>query len=128
MRIEVGEYVRTNMGIIFEFQKIDADSYMWGSNYKGCYRKDIANHSKNIFELLESEDIVVLEYYVSKYRKRIKRRFEVFKAENLISFSNAHCDFLYDLSKQKFVDGKGFNPKLKGIVTKENFEYVEYKV
>ena len=89
---------------------------------------DIVKHSKNKLELLESEDIVVLEYYVSKYKRRIKRRFEIFKTRELIAFNNAHCNFLYDLSKQKFLDGKGFNIKIKSIVTKEQFKSVEYEI
>ena len=84
--------------------------------------------SESAFDILETDDFAILEYYVSKYKKRIERRFEVFKTRKLIAFNNAHCDFLYDLSKQEFLDGKGFNIKIKSIVTKESFASVEYKI
>ena len=140
--IEVGEYVRTNDGMLGKFLRLERDdidtSLKWYVLYipnspfvKGevyINKPYIVKHSKNIFKLLEGEDITVLEYYVGKYRKRIARRFEVFKAGHLISFRNVYCDFLYDLNEQKFLDGKGFNPKIKSILTHEQFESMEYKV
>lgn len=135
-KIEVGEYVRTKDGFIGKVEDVDLDEQE-GMNYYICekdngmasnYKANIIKHSKNIIKILESEDIVTLEYYVSKFRKRIKRRFEVFRAGNLISFNNIHCDFLYDLNKQKFLDGKGFNPKIKDTVTKEQFNSVKYVI
>ena len=129
-KIEVGEYVRTDEGNIFEFggyfksgnidSMTDKDGILYGNQEKCCKK-----HSKNIFK---SEDIAVLEYYVGKYRKRIARRFEVFKAGHLISFRTVYCDFLYDLNEQKFLDGKGFNPKIKLILTHEQFDWLKYKV
>ena len=141
-KIEVGEFVRTvdgKFGIFDRYSSRKEDSiykspfncFVKLQNRKTplqCHRSYIVKHSKNIFKLLESEDIVILEYYVSKYRKRIKRKFEIFKARNLIRFDNIHCDFLYDLNEQKFLDGKGFNVKIKGIVSKEQFEQVKFEV
>ncbi len=128
-KIEVGEYVRLKDGRIRIFKNyVTEEDIELTRPYNTAKIEDIVKHSKNILELLESEDIVVLEYYVSKYKKRIKRRFEIFKTIKLIAFNNAHCDFLYDLSKQEFLDGKGFNIKIKSIVSKEQFESVKYKI
>lgn len=139
-KIRVGEWIRTKKGVIAKCEYFDkkSNSYWFDKvierNYeetldfinKNKVNKYIKKHSKNKIELLECEDIVTLEYYVSKFRKRIKRRFEVFRAGNLMSFSNIYCDFLYDLNKNKFLDGKGFNPKIKEIVTHEEFESIKY--
>ena len=136
-KIEVGEYVRTKKGNIDKIDRYIFESNIYHcengmcidtENRIGLHLEDIVKHSKNKFELLESEDIVILEYYVRKYGRRIKRRFEVFKVGNLISFKNAHCDFLYDITKKEFLDGKGYNPNIKKIVTKELFESVEYEI
>ena len=131
-KIEVGEYVRDKEGNITKIINTlslfkDVKLYLGEDGYQYS-DNSIVKHSKNIFELLENEDIVILEYYVSKYRKRITRRFEIFKIEPLITFGNMYCDFLYDLNKQKFLDGIGFNPKIKRIVTKEQFSSIEHKV
>ena len=137
-KIEVGEFVKIKNGDIRKVVKeFDKGCYIVDKLYynnkisektKGVMLEDIIKHSKNPFKLLECEDIVILEYYVSKYRKRIRRKFEVFKFANLILFKNTYCDFIYNLSKQKFLDGKGYNPKIKSIVTKEQFESVSYKI
>ena len=90
-------------------------------------KKDILKHSKNIIDLIEDEDIVILEYYVSKCGKRIQRKFEPSNLLNKkIYFDNRHCSFCYDLENKKWIDGKGFNPKIKSVVTKELFKDIEY--
>ncbi len=128
-KIEVGEWVRLKDGRIRVFKNmLSEEDVELTRPYNIAKIKDIVKHSKNIFKLLEGEDITVLEYYVGKYRKRIARRFEVFKAGHLISFRNVYCDFLYDLNEQKFLDGKGFNPKIKSIVTHEQFESMKYTI
>lgn len=134
--IEVGEYIRTKKGYIRKVIKRDIDKHILldigfdGANYltKIEEKEDVIKHSKNIIKLLESEDIVILEYYVAKYRQRITRRFEIFKHNNFILCNNAHCDFTYDLNKNKWIDGKGYNVKIKSIVTHEQFESIEYKI
>lgn len=37
---------------------------MWGTDYHGCYEKDIKSHSKNIIDLIEVGDYVNGEYVV----------------------------------------------------------------
>ena len=126
--IKVGEYVRSNLGSIGKVTKIEDGKFLYENKCLICFISNVVQHSKNLFKLLEGEDITVLEYYVGKYRKRIARRFEVFKVGHLISFRNVYCDFLYDLNEQKFLDGKGFNPKIKLILTHEQFDWLKYKV
>ena len=142
-QLKIGEYGRTNLGNIFIFAwLVNADGIKYkdkvilienGKVINNFYyfkeNEKIIKNSKNIFELLENGDIVILEYYVSKYKKRIIRNFEIYKADNestLISFENAHCNFLYDLQKNQWLDGKGFNPKIKKIMTHNEFANIGY--
>ena len=60
--IEVGEYVRTKEGEIHKVIKIieddgDWDYYCCGNNV-GYFAMDIANHSKQLIDLIEVGDIV----------------------------------------------------------------------
>ncbi len=127
--IEVGEYIRLEYGKLDKVKNNDYYMQQYIECEKGLYpRENIVKHSHNILDLIETDDIVILEYYVAKYKQRITRRFEVFRHNNLISFNNIHCDFLYDLNKKEFVDGKGYNVKIKKVLTKEQFSQIEYKV
>lgn len=64
-----------------------------------------------------------------KYGKRISRKFETSKLnEEKIYFDNRHCSFCYDLNEKKWLDGKGYNPKVKSILTKEEFNSRAYKI
>lgn len=126
-KIKVGEYVRTKSGHIFKLDK--EQLVLQGINFLKVQYGKIVKHSKNIIDLIECDDIVILEYYVRKYGKRISRRFEVQCLNNkVIYFDNRHCSFCYDLEERKWRDGKGNNPKIKAIVTKEQFASVEYKI
>ena len=123
-------YQRNN-GIIRKYAQIEDNIYLdtdIGLNVNKDEVLLLGKVNENIFDLLDSQDFVILEYYVSKYRRRIERKFEVFKAYNLISFNNIHCTFLYDLNKKEFVDGKGFNPKIKTVITKEQFSSVAFNI
>lgn len=75
---------------------------------------------------METDDIVVLEYYVEKYGKRITRKFEAFKYDTLIKFNNIHCDFLYDLNEKKWIEEE-YDIQIKQILTHEQFEQNCYK-
>ena len=62
MEIEVGEYVRTKEGEIHKVIKIieddgDWDYYCCGNNV-GYFAMDIANHSKELIDLIEVGDFV----------------------------------------------------------------------
>lgn len=136
--IKINEYVKLVDGVIrkvksIENHYINVDKEYYNRQYRTMYDctfdERVLKHSKKIFELLDNEDFVILEYYVKKYAKRITRKFEVYKIGNTLIFENRHCDFHYDLVQSKWWnDAKGFNPKIKKVVTKESFKTSEYDV
>lgn len=135
--IKVGEYIRNNEGYIGKIIKIEKNTKRDCDTYYVCdscmasgFYEQIKKCSKNIIELLEDNDIVTLEYYVAKYRIRITRIFEISKVLklNCIKFNNVHCDFLYNVEENKWINGRGYNVKIKKILTKEQFEQNLYKV
>jgi hypothetical protein len=125
----IGEYVRTHLGNIGKVIVFDTDieSYIT-DNFKVFDEVDVYKHSKNIIDLIEDEDIVILEYKSPKYRERITRRFEVSKIGDDISFENLHCDFLCKVGDKKITDTICKNIKIKSIATKEQLSDIEYKV
>lgn len=121
-----GEYVRTRQGIIFQATENIKINVSIPKKYEK-FEDEITKHSFNIIDLLETDDIVVLEYYVEKYGKRIIRKFEAFKYDTLIKFNNIHCDFLYDLNEKKWTEEE-YDIQIKQILTHEQFEANAYKV
>ena len=130
-KIEVGEWVRTIDGEIFEFGgyfksgnincMTDKDGILYGNQEKCC-----KIHSKNKIELLKDGDFVELEYKSSKYRKRITRVFEVSELDEYIIFENYHCNFFCKKGDKKITDKTCKNIKIKSIVTHEQFESMKY--
>lgn len=84
--------------------------------------------SEDIMELIEDEDIVEIEYYVRKYRHRITRRFIVNKLGNILDFEGVYADFTYYLDKKEWKHAKGYNPKIKRILTIEEYERRVFEV
>lgn len=126
--IKAGEYVRTKNGKIDKVKNDDYYMKQYIECEKGLYlRENITKHSFNLMDLLETKDIVALEYYVEKYAKRIIRKFEVFKCYALIKFNNIHCDFLYNLDEKKWTEEE-YDIQIKQILTHEQFETNCYKV
>lgn len=122
MKIEVGEWIRSKDGFIGKVQKINYDN-MEKSNYYICekdnvmasnYLENIANHSKNIIDLIEVGD------YVNGYRVTESK----YKQFDKYYFIDIDCN---DIS---FGWGIGVIPvdEIKSIVTHEQFESIEYKV
>lgn len=139
--IKAGDYIRTYDGIIgkvLEDEDIVEDGVYIDTTFLNDYAdetnfakyEDIVKHSSNIIELIGKNDIVLLEYYVKKYGKRISRKFEIEHIidNEVIYFDNKHCSFCYNLKENKWRDGKGYNPKIKSIVTREQFENIEYLI
>lgn len=97
------------------------------ANYSyGLSPKNVIKASFNIIDLIEVGDLVEIEFYSPRYEKRITRLFEVdFKNNSYITFNNAHCQL-------NIVDGiwsdADLKPVFKSIVTKEQFENVEYRI
>lgn len=121
MEIKVGEYVRTKSGII---DKVDAlygmiEDTIHLENQKWFdIHNNIAKHHRNILYLLETGDIVEIEYYT----KGVTRKFEVLRlADEILFFENLHKEFCYDLKKHKWKEPKR-NLKIRRIMTKEEFE------
>ena len=109
-KIEVGDYVRTNDGIIGKLLFIMNEEYgiKFGNN-DTCvwktFRESIVKHSKNIIDLIEIGD------YVNGYPVR----------EN----NGKLCNF--DLNNMEWIPLEEIDV-WESIVTKEQFESVEYKV
>ena len=136
MEICVNDYVRTKTGNITKVLKVK-DTVLWTDEFidvfcrynEGVIKKnDILKYSKNIIDLIEDEDIVILEYKSPKYRERITRKFEVSKIDDDIRFENSHCDFRCKVGDKKITDMICKNIKIKSIVTKEQFKNIEYIV
>lgn len=138
MKICVNEYIRTDKGTIAKIKDVEWDiiytiaemkpRYKHWVTEKQCYTEDIIKHSKNLIDLIEDEDIVILEYKSPKYRERITRRFEVSKIDDDIRFENSHCDFHCKVGDKKITDTICKNIKIKSIVTHKQFSNIEYKV
>lgn len=76
--IEVGEYMRTKEGEIHKVIKIieddgDWDYYCCGNNV-GYFAMDIANHSKQLIDLIEDKDIVEIELSEEFVEKKDKKK------------------------------------------------------
>ena len=114
MEIEVGEYVRTNRGVIGKIIRIerdDIDIYLkWyvfydGKNERYINKPYIVNHNKIISEIVEVGD------YVNG-----KEVIEVREQEGKIYLMTGYVPQSY------------IKEDIKSIVTHEQFESIEYKV
>lgn len=137
--IKVGEYVRTPLQGIYIISHINLN--FDDSDYKKvclCQNAKVGftsinetkkwKHSKNIIDLIEDEDIVILEYKTPKYRERIERKFIVCKIDDFINFENRNCNFTYKVGDKKIVDKICKNIKIKGILTTEQFNNEYYRL
>lgn len=114
--IVVREYVRTVNGEIFKIvgMKRNKDLTMYITDQYGQYsenvlKEDMKNHSKNIFDLIESGDILKI------------------KEGNLIcyiSWSKENDITLEEIQERM----KNNNLKLLAIITKEQDKMMEYEV
>lgn len=125
-KIEVGEYVRTDKGYIVKIDKKKKNLQML--KFLDVEYGNILKHSKNIIDLIEDEDIVILEYKTPKYRERIERKFIVCKIDDFINFENRNCNFTYKVGDKKIVDKICKNIKVKGILTTEQFNNEYYRL
>lgn len=132
MKLEVGMYVRTKDGYIAKFIKeekyledgetIETTSYQFDHNidkYSDCvnyvYAEDmiVKEPSYNIIDLIEVGDILIIKDFVDEACM-------VFTDIYLIQSEAQLLNIKSDLEKNK-------NKKLYSIVTKEQFENIEYK-
>ena len=117
MEIEVGEYIRTNLGRIgkvteitkeYIFTDIEANCIAFRNCnhfFKETFDKVVKKHSKNIIDLIEVGDIVTYWLGVGYYTTR-----------------TVDVDFLKQI-KDTFI-----NKDIKSIVTKEQMHKMVYKV
>ena len=107
MELRVNDYVRTNYGSISKIEMIDEDDKSFIVSHKGYIDTiDIINYSPNIIDLIEVGDYV--------------------NGKEVI-------DFMLENHKRKGIivdaDIWGFDiDEIKSIVTKEQFERMEYKI
>lgn len=84
--------------------------------------------SFNIIDLIEEQDLVEIEFYSQRRKKRITRLFEVdFIYDNDITFDNAHCQLNIIGGSWSNAD-KRLKPVFKSVVTKEQFENMKYRI
>lgn len=139
MKLEVGMYVRyeyeKNVYIgkikfisevmcgLNETLQIDIDNCM-----EEILKKDILKASYNIIDLIETKDLVEIEYFSPRFEERITRLFEVdYKYGKIIHFGNRHCD-LHIHNGNWSNEDEELEPIIKSIVTREQFEAMQYKV
>lgn len=122
-KIEVGEYVRTNDGIIDKVKNNDYYMQQYIECEKSLHLKEkIIKHSKNIIDLIEVGDYVNGEKILDI--RKIVEDIEAFKtiySENEIAicvFKDNEGEFYKYLKKEDIED----------IVTKEQFNSVKYEI
>ena len=107
MEIEVGDYVRTEQWGIAKVHKVDNGKVTWIKNKNNRathYFTQLGEPSKNIIGLIKKDD------YVNGYKVD-------FVEDNWIVYNRNHPKYINILADD-----------IKSIVTKEQFESMEYKV
>ena len=107
--IKVGEYVRTRDGRIFKVKQINEGYLIEDIEYGGlgCFIEYAVKHSFNIIDLIEVEDIVKVKDH---------DWIRVFNIDDKITLKS----FIEDCEENNWT--------LMSIVTKEQFQSVEYRL
>ena len=95
----------------------------------------VGEESENILNLLKDGDIVEIEFYDDLCKRRIKKLFIVNRSDpakmdttndawpNMIDFENMYIWLTYDLADNRWLqEDKKYNPRIKRILTAEEFE------
>lgn len=132
MKIKKGDYIRTYDGFIGKLEyidpRIDYDVYHFEDSFEEVFNDDIKLVKEKPIDLIEVGDLLRIKYYSSRYNKRVTRLFEVtFKDKDYINLSNAKCEFML-VNGEFNQEDKKLKPIIKSIITKEQLEYMEYKV
>ena len=114
-KIEVGEYARDKEGFIFKIEKIIYDKdwkdyFLTGDSIcSGTWKDNIANHSKNIIDLIEVGDFV--------------------NGSKVIDIAQGKTKSVYiESQEQKLALIPIEEKQIKSIVTKEQFASMEYRL
>lgn len=99
--IEVGEYVRTDIGVIYKYTEEEKDDLQL-KDFRFYNDGRIVKHSKNIIDLIEEDDIGIMNYNGMIFRKFIT-------LDDILELKVGHY-------------------KLLRLVTKEQYKSVEYIV
>ena len=130
MNLEIGEYVRTEIGTIGKVVRIN-EIYFTIENNRGeidVLYEGNQKHSKNIIDLIEVGDFVKIEYFSNRYSKRVKRIFEVdCIIDKSVCFTNGYYT-LNILNGEWANQDKEVKPIIKSIVTKQQFSNMEYRL
>jgi len=105
--IEVGEYVRSNLGTIGKVTKIDSNTntkFLYEDKTLITIDKNVYKHSKNIIELIEVGD-----YVNGEFVEEVSIGLDEFEITTTTEYLANEND-------------------IKSIVTKEQFEKIEYKL
>ena len=107
--IKIGEYVRTRDGRIFKVKQINEGYLIEDIEYGGlgCFIEYAVKHSFNIIDLIEVEDIVKVKDH---------DWIRVFNIDDKITLKS----FIEDCEENNWT--------LMSIVTKEQFQSVEYRL
>lgn len=111
--IEVGEYVRTKDGKIYQYIRDLDELYFVGKDYFEPYLEDIVNHSKQLMELIEVKDLVCFKNKLQNSLENEEMIIHIFDNDTL------------EEVKQAIEKGE---IELLEILTHEQFEQNSYKV
>ena len=118
MEICVGEYVRTKEGEIHKVIKIIEDDGDWDyyccENNTGYFAMDIANHSKQLIDLIEVKDVI--KYRINNTSTTLETKGYV---EGIVDISDE--EMLQRIKNDK-------NYEILEILTKESYMANCYKV
>lgn len=128
--IKIGEYVRTDNGISKVIENVDkyvTDKQISVDFIGGMYaqvidKKIVLNHSKNIIDLMEKDDMLKIDAGFRNYIFYITRVTEQEIIDGISIISKKHIDNNFIIS------GGAFRGCKFTIVTKEQFKNIEYKV
>ena len=132
-KLEPNMYVRTKRGTFDRFmtsKKIKSLTWYTFEDRGSITNPEnyIIKASHNIIDLIEEKDLLEIEYFSLRYEKRVTRLFEVtYKEGSFINLGNAKCQFM--LIDNDWTDNdKELEPIIKSIVTKEQYESMQYEV
>lgn len=122
MKLEVGMYIRTKEGIIVRIKEIDNNERLY-LNQKSIYTDDYKHHLIIDYEVIKASyniiDILEVGDYVNG-----KKIVDVGCLTNGPRKGTKVIDYYITPSAVCYLE----NEDIKSIVTKEQFEYMEYRI